>query len=369
MLAALEWWEDAQHTSGSQRAAAGVRWWQLPKAATSSGSEAATWRTSRTASLSLVSAQPQLMADILRTCSGGGAGAAKRPPPQLSAAAAMDEALRAAGVSWLEVCEWHGAQDWSAERTLLTEELPRNTAQAPAKGKRSPLRQLLRTLTISSLATGTAMHAVAMCANAGSANTGDSEPAGALDEAATLKCVAVTADVLAAVCVRIMHGLRVPLTRSDANGDTTGGLVDGGVMHAMLVVVHHTLLWLTALALAAGSGLAAVSADAGSPQQAARSVGLAAVLPLVRAIQRTCEGLEGSLGECQAALADGSGVCEAVSTRHRRCLAEVASEEAVLAELKSLGKAQRAVLADAAKAVTRMLAACRRVLEHVREGQ
>ena len=303
------------------------------------------------------------MASILRTCAGNAAGVAHVPQPPFDSAAEMEKALQTAGVSWLEVCEWHSSQDWSVERTLLQGGASCNAAQPATGGKGVPLRQLLRTLTLSSLATGTAMNDLVLRAHAHSDEQADPGADGTPNAAAAVKCATVTADVLAAVCMRVMHGLCVQPPRSDVEGgDTaTGGLVGGAVMHALLVVVHHVLLWLTALGLASVHGVLSVAAEPKSPQRVAQAAGLAAMRPLIDAVQHTCEGLEGSLGKCRAMLGDGGGVSEAVSTRHRRCLAEVADEETVLAELKSLGEAQQAALADAQAAVKRMLAAIRRV--------
>lgn len=364
VLAALEWWEEAQQTSGSLRAAAGVRWWQLPKAATSSSSEAATWRAGRIASLSFISVQPRLMANVLRTCAGNGAGDAKPPQPPFDAAAAMERALQAAGVSWLEVCEWHSSQDWSVERTLV-QGTARDAAQPASGGKGEPLRRLLRTLALASLATGTAMHDLALRAHATSDDEAHPSPDGVSNvaAAAAVKCVTVTVDVLSAVCMRVMHGLCVQPPGSDAEGGNaaSGGLVDGCVMHALLVVVHHLLLWLTALGLASAHGFLSVTAELESPQYVARKTGLAAARQLMDAVEHICEALEGSLGKCRAMLGDGGSVSEAVSTCHRRCLAEVADEDMVLGELKSLGDAQQVALADAQASVKRMLGASRRV--------
>lgn len=282
----------------------------------------------------------------------------------------MEKVLQAAGMSWLEVCEWHSGQDWSTARILLKGEAERSTGQSCAGGAGMPLRQLLRTLTLASLACGTAMHAIMLRASSagdGGETSAQGSPAG--DSAAT-QCVAVTADVLALLCMRIMHGLRLPMQHGDQSGDDVamGGLVDGAAMHALLVVVHHTLLWLTALAVASCHGLKSSRKGADAPQQAACESGLVVLKSLLAAVQSACECLEQAVADCLASLGDGLGVRAALSLRHRRCLAEVADEATVLAELEKLGAAQKAVLEEAAASVQHLLAACRRVVAQVAEG-
>lgn len=378
VLAGVEWWEDAEQASGSQRAAAGVRWWQLPKAATSDCGEAATWRAGRTASLTFVSAQPLLMANILRTCCGGASVREVSLDSPYDAAAAMQAVLQAAGLSWLDVCEWHRGHDWTVEHAFLKGEVPSEAHAGGASAKRVSLQQLLRTLTVSSLAAGAALHDLALyvfalgdaAAQAGAGGAQGADGAKGADRAKGApapgnmqQCLTVTADVLGAVCMRIVHGLQVVPPRSDADGGSTegGGLLDGATMHALLVVVHHSLLWLISLALAAGHGLSSEAVSADGPRKRAAGGGVAAVRSLISAVKRSCEGLHAAVSQCSADLGDGGGVSDAISSRHRRSLAEVADEEAVSLELKSLGTAQQAALANATAALEPMLAACRRV--------
>eukprot|EP00892_Ulva_mutabilis_P000627 jgi/Ulvmu1/10565/UM065_0019.1 len=369
VLAALEWWEQAQHASGSQRAAAGVRWWQLPQAATSDGSEAAAWRAGRTASLSFVSAQPLLMAHILSTCADCSSARSAAREPEFDATEAMQRLLQAAGVSWLEVCDWHSGLDWSVEHTFLRDEMPRAALNGGAHAKNSSMQQLLRTLTISSLAAGSALHSIAVQACPRSDASDEATPSGTCERAGAASvqhCATITADVLAAVCMRVIAGLRVPSPSTDAQGAPSGGgLLDGVAMHALLVLVHHSLLWLASLTLAAGYGLSAAAAGLDGPQRESCAAGVSAVQSLLSATERVCDGLQEAVRQCVGDLGDGSGVHEAVSSGHRRCLAEAADEDAVAAELKRLGAAQLEALSGAAAGLKPMLAGCQRVAAHL----